>query len=159
MAEVQKAPEGASPKKAPLEDPSKVNSKIAKILRAVQAGTMAISIATQTLASMGCGARTGLPEDEMYTVDQGDHDADTADSNDGCMGVEAGTGCVGVDAGTGCVGVDAGTGCMGVEAGTGCVGVDAGTGCVGVDAGTGCVGVDAGTGCVGVDAGTGCVGV
>lgn len=122
MAEAQKTPEGVAPKKAPSGSKSKINVKIANILKAVQAGTMAIGIATQTLANMGCGARTGLPEDEMYMVDQGD-DADAADSNDGCMGIDAGTGCVGVDAGTGCVGVDAGPGSMGPEAGPGSMGV------------------------------------
>ncbi len=112
MAENEKRLSG--PKKAPkakssaAEGKSDLNKACTYIVRAVRAGVLSASLASQVMSTMGCGARTGLPEDEMAFVDKGD-DGTVDAGNDGCMAVDAGTdGCMGVDAGGSKPGIDAG---------------------------------------------------
>jgi len=103
-----------------VEGNSVLKSDLVKqVVKLVRTGALAASVAAGMLNSLGCGARTGLPTDDVTFVDV-DTDNPDAGANGGCMGVDAGS-CMGVDAGS-CMGVDAGS-CMGVDAGS-CMGID-----------------------------------
>ena len=80
------------------------NRMVSKILRAVRTGTMAVTLAAQSLAGFSCGGIAVIDGEDEYVM----VDGDPVDA-----GVDADTGCYGVDAGTGCYGVDAGPGSMG----------------------------------------------
>ena len=96
------SPEQGTKSPKSKERASGMNPKIMKVLQAVRAGTMAVTLAAQQLSLMGCGARTGLPEDDTTIVEDQDDGGTVNPDGGGCMGVDAG-GCMGVDAG-GCMG-------------------------------------------------------
>lgn len=151
MAEHMKGPKKAphhkeTHKKAPdkkKEGASDIRRACMYITKAVRAGVLGAAIATKAMAMMGCGARTGLPEDEMAFVDKDQDDGKVDAGQDGCMSIDAGhDGSMSVDAGGSKPGIDAG-GSKGID-------TDAGGSKPGIDAGGSKPGIDAG-GSEGVD--------
>ena len=101
----------------------RVSPKIKRILDAVRAGTMAVSIAAQSLLNISCGGI--MTRDETVQDDtgvQGGQAGATSDTGTGGEEVDAGDTCYGIDAGQASYGVDAGDACYGVDAGDTCYG-------------------------------------